>query len=722
MNNFNNFSLTSRQPDEVSFGGKILNLFNKLKPDGLRDWKKIIFLFVAIAVVIFSVWAFVAKTSDEVAALSLSPSTSTVAAGEDFNVSIRIDTRGNNVTVVKAETQFNPNDFELRGWSTADSIFGASGNTCVYNNKSCEIITDNSASGNIIVTEARPSPGVNASSGLVATLTFRAKKAIQPTAQNIILHYVAYNNYTDSDVILDDGAGTDILSEVFNATVSASLPVPTGLSATAASATGINLSWNTPSINVGVTGYKIFRYNGQYYEQKGTSATTTYSDTGLTPQTAYQYKISAFDAYGHESALTTAPVSATTMADITAPSVPKDLSSGAIWMDKLGLYWPDSTDDVGVTGYNVYQDGKFIGNTPFSDFGVGSLNPDTSYQFNISAYDEAGNESAKSDTIAVKTLADSQAPTVPTNVSAQAVSISQINLTWSVSTDNVGVTGYNIYRNGSKVGASTAANFQDKGLDVNATYTYRITALDAKNNESEKSSEVSAKTNSDTEKPTVPSNLTVAAASMTAVNLSWSASTDNIGVTGYMIYRNGAQVGISTTTTYQDTGLTKSTPYSYTVLSYDAAGNQSAQTASVSATTPGDTQVPTVPGGLSGTANSMTQITLTWNASTDNIGVSGYRLYRNGTKIKDLAETAYQDTGLTAGTAYTYTVSAYDADGNESAQSSPVSITTLARKYSLPDFTSLVADWLQTKSSSADVSSDGKVNSRDLGIMMHNWE
>jgi hypothetical protein len=105
------------------------------------------------------------------------------------------------------------------------------------------------------------------------------------------------------------------------------------------------------------------------------------------------------------------------------------------------------------------------------------------------------------------------------------------------------------------------------------------------------------------------------------------------------------------------------------VLAYDAAGNASAQSAPRSVTTLGDTQAPTVPAGLNGTATSMTEINLTWTASTDNIGVTGYRVFRNGTEIANVTTgTTYADTGLTQNTSYTYTVLAYDADGNRSAQ------------------------------------------------------
>ena len=80
------------------------------------------------------------------------------------------------------------------------------------------------------------------------------------------------------------------------------------------------------------------------------------------------------------------------------------------------------------------------------------------------------------------------------------------------------------------------------------------------------------------------------ATSASQINLSWTASTDNVGVTGYKVYRNGTQIATATTTSYSNTGLAASTAYTYTVSAYDAAGNVSGQSASVSATTQASNQ------------------------------------------------------------------------------------------------------------------------------------
>ena len=179
--------------------------------------------------------------------------------------------------------------------------------------------------------------------------------------------------------------------------------------------------------------------------------------------------------------------------------------------------------------------------------------------------------------------------------------------------------------------------------------------------------------------PSVPTGLKVTGTSNFTVSLSWTASTDSAAaVAGYDIYRNGVQVGVSSTTSYQDTGLVAATTYTYTVAAYDASGNTSAQSSSVSATTLASTTPPTVPSGVVVSNATSESLTVTWTASTDSAGVTGYHVYRNGTLLATVTGTIYLDTALTSNTTYAYTVSAFDAAGNVSAQSAAVSGTTLA--------------------------------------------
>ena len=136
-----------------------------------------------------------------------------------------------------------------------------------------------------------------------------------------------------------------------------------------------------------------------------------------------------------------------------------------------------------------------------------------------------------------------------------------------------------------------------------------------------------------------------------------------------------------TGTSFSFTGLTCGTSYTLAVDAYDAAGNRSTRpsiSASTSACSPApDTQAPTAPAGLAASGQTQTQITLSWNASSDNVGVTGYSRYQNGTLVSSGTGTSFNFTGLTCGTSYTLAVDAYDAAGNRSTRPS-ISASTLA--------------------------------------------
>src|SRR5438034_229491 len=186
-------------------------------------------------------------------------------------------------------------------------------------------------------------------------------------------------------------------------------------------------------------------------------------------------------------------------------------------------------------------------------------------------------------------------------------------------------------------------------------------------------------TGPDTVAPSTPASLTASAVSSSRIYLSWSAATDNVGVIRYGVYRDGVRIAYISGTSYANTGLSAATTYSYTVAAYDAAGNASAQSSAVSATTsaPLDTQAPSIPTNLAATVVSASQIDLAWSPATDNVGVTGYRVYVNGTLLLSSSSTSVQITELLAGGTRSFTVSAFDAAGNVSAPSAPLSVTTL---------------------------------------------
>ncbi len=377
--------------------------------------------------------------------------------------------------------------------------------------------------------------------------------------------------------------------------------------------------------------------------------------------------------------------------DTLAPTVPSGVSATVVSASQINLSWAAATDVLGVTAYKIYRGGTLLttlGNvTSYSSTG---LTPSTSYSYTVAACDAAGNCSAQSSAATATTLADAIAPTVPTGLSAMAVSPTQISLSWSASTDASGVAAYKIYRGGTWLTTlGNVTNYSNTGLTPSTSYSYTVAACDAAGNCSAQSSAAAATTLADLMAPTVPvlstpSRMYVCSPGCYAqLSLYWTASTDNIGVTAYKIYRDGVLLTtLGNVTGYQDTFLPLSTTYSYTVAACDAAGNCSAQSSVVIATTPNpsDTTAPTVPGGLSATAVSPTQINLNWAASIDAVGVTMYKIYRgDGTLLTILGNvTNYSNTGLMPSTSYSYIVSACDAAGNCSPLTYSATATTLA--------------------------------------------
>ncbi|WP_239796687.1 fibronectin type III domain-containing protein [Candidatus Nitrotoga arctica] len=348
--------------------------------------------------------------------------------------------------------------------------------------------------------------------------------------------------------------------------------------------------------------------------------------------------------------------------------------------------------------------------------------------------------------------ADNLSPTVPTGLSATPVSSAQINLSWTASTDNVGVTGYKVYRGGVLVGSPATTSYNDTGLTASSSYSYTLAACDAANNCSVQSNPGSATTMSATSSSNVAlaSVGAVASASSTyssafpvaAVNDGqctgatwgngggWNDATINTQPDWVQINFNGTKtIDRVVVYTIQDNytdgneptdiltfslgGITGFTIQgwngsAWTTLATVSGNNLVKRTVSFAAFTTNqirinvtsvlagysriieieawgvaspvvpDTTPPAVPTGLSATPVSSAQINLSWTASTDNVGVTGYKVYRGGVLVGSPATTSYNDTGLTASSSYSYTLAACDAANNCSVQSNPGSATTMS--------------------------------------------
>ncbi|RAS59873.1 glucose/arabinose dehydrogenase [Lentzea atacamensis] len=185
----------------------------------------------------------------------------------------------------------------------------------------------------------------------------------------------------------------------------------------------------------------------------------------------------------------------------------------------------------------------------------------------------------------------------------------------------------------------------------------------------------------DTEAPTPPKNLQFVSSTHDSVTLKWEAATDNVGVVGYDVYQHGQLVtSVGNVLEATATGLQPDTTYDWTVFAKDRAGNVSQASNNVPGRTqpaPADTQPPTTPGNLRGTGVTETSASIEWNASTDNVGVTGYEIHVDGVlkQTADGSATTATIAGLTKGQAYKVKVRAKDAKNNLSGFSNEITVT-----------------------------------------------
>jgi lysophospholipase L1-like esterase len=513
---------------------------------------------------------------------------------------------------------------------------------------------------------------------------------------------------------------------------------PTGLSATAASPSQINLSWSSVS---GATGYNLYRGTSAGGESGtpvngGTPLTTTsYSDTGLNETTTYYYIVKAVNSNGSSGASNEANATTT---QGTLPSAPTGLTATTASASQINLSW---TSVSGATGYNVYRGtssggesstpvngGTPLTTTTYNDTGLSSS---TAYYYVVKAVNANGSSGASNEANAT-TQSSGTLSNVATGGTATASEGSpqyafdqNFSTLWQAqhqtgylqyqfgSGASYDVTQYKI-TNGPTTTGRDPKNWTFKGSNDGSTWTtldtqtnQTFTAINTTNTYSISNSnsykyyqlnitanngnpllevtELQLMAGTSIPSP-APTGLSASPASSTQINLTWNSVS---GATGYNLYRGTSSGGENsnpingatplTTTSYSDTGLTAGTTYYYYVKAINSSGISAAST-EASATTTG--AAPGAPSSLTATAASSSQINLSWNSVS---GATGYNLYR-GTSAggesttavnggTPLTTTTYSDTGLSASATYYYVVKAVNSNGSSAASSEANAMT-----------------------------------------------
>lgn len=460
--------------------------------------------------------------------------------------------------------------------------------------------------------------------------------------------------------------------------------VPGAAEAVTRTTTALAVTWAPSTDNVGVVSYDVFLEGAK----AGATATTSFAFGGLQCDRNYSIGVRAVDGAGNASVQATALISTAPCPDVVAPTPPPGLVVSGHGQSSLTLAWGASSDAGGVVAYGVYRDGALIATTKTPGSTVSGLACGTTHTLAVDAVDAAGNRSPRASVVGT-TDACTPAPAPPsspspdtTSPSSPSLSISAtaptaITVAWTTSTDNVGVAGYGVYVGTTRVASTTSLSKVVAGLSCGTAYTIGVDAFDAAGNRSPQSSVVASTAPcADTTPPAAPSGLSLTVANETSLGLSWNAATDNVGVVGYGIYQAGLRVDEISGRSYVLTGLTCGTTYSVAVDAVDGAGNRSTK-ASVFVSTAAcpDTTPPSAPAGLASTGSSTSSLSLSWAPSTDNVGVTAYGLYLNGTQSGVATGTSATFGNLACGTSYTLAVDAVDAAGNRSARSTLVAGT-----------------------------------------------
>lgn len=545
---------------------------------------------------------------------------------------------------------------------------------------------------------------------------------------------VAYN--TTASWTLTTGAGTKTVyaqfkdaagnwSPVSTATIILDTTAPTISAVATSSITGTSavITWTTNEPATSQSNYGLTTSYGTTTTLDATLVTShSITLTGLNPNTTYNFRVRSKDGAGNERVSGNFIFTTAAATDTAAPSNPTNLVAVPMSSAQIDLSWTASTDNVGVVGYEVFQDGVQVGttaNTFFSNFG---LSPATAYTFAVRAYDAAGNRSGFSASAITSTT---QVPT-----STGAASLGAHTLAWLACGSNGPITTSPITTQSSNstllawVARGNISDFtastiptDNKGnvLSMIGTvhdYTpywansgeamYQITSANGGANHiftaplptaDEVTMAVVEVKNGGViadaqwvktvgSAPNTSANVTVnGPATLVAL---WAGDGADVNMTA--VPDNGFTVIdsqlVNTTCAIQTVVAVKEVTVAGTYnVTWTASPVQGAHLwlIAVQSAAP-DTTTPSVPASLTAVPVSDTQINLSWIASTDNIGVTGYQVFRNGstTPVATPSTNSYSDTGLTASTLYTYTVKAVDAAGNVSGTSSPVSTTTLS--------------------------------------------
>ncbi len=448
--------------------------------------------------------------------------------------------------------------------------------------------------------------------------------------------------------------------------------------------------------------------------------TVTGSSTTVAPATTTIYTLTATNSSGSATAKATVTVSAST-GDTQPPSTPVLSSVTAKNSNEADLVWVGSTDNVAVAGYQILRNSMLLTNVPATalSFADTTVQAGATYSYSLRAFDAAGNYSPASNTLAVTLPAGAPqggsitCPSPAVNaftgcyynnqtLSGNPVltrSDAQINFDWGAYAPDPSVTagsfsvrwqGYFTFAAGSTTFKALTSDGMRIYVDGNLildqwrnqpTYFYTVqqnmtagshlVVVEYYENHGWATAHVTWQGSTLVTQAPVILSLSASPTSITAGGssaLSWSVN----GATSITLDN-----GIGDVTGLTSKSVTPAQTTTYTLTAANSAGTVTAKV-TVTIAAQQDTTPPSAPILNSAIAKSATEVDLAWMSSTDNVGVAGYQVIRNGSVLTSASGLTYADQGAAPNTTYIYAVRAYDAAGNYSPLSNTITVSTPA--------------------------------------------
>ncbi|OLN32081.1 cell wall-binding repeat-containing protein [Desulfosporosinus metallidurans] len=471
---------------------------------------------------------------------------------------------------------------------------------------------------------------------------------------------------------------------------------PADLTATAASSTQIDLTWDPVSYAVYYYVYRATSSSGTYTNIT-TVTTSNFSDTSVSVGTTYYYKVQAVNSFGSSSY--SSKVSANTTDSVGDLSAPTALTATVVNSTQINLTWKAVSSAL---YYYVYRSTSssgtytMIGTSTSAKYNDTSISIEDTYYYKVKATN--GSDSSSYSSVAYATTSQPEdVPDAPAKLTATLASSSQIDLTW----DPVSfATSYYVYRATSSSGTYTnistvtTSSYSDLAVSLATTYYYKIKAVNSFGS-SDYSSKAYVNPDDYVSTLSAPTNLTATVVRSSQIYLNWDPVSNT---TYYYVYRatsssgTYSNIGTSVAANYSDASLSADTTYYYKVKAVNGT-DSSALSSKAYATTSEPDDVPAIPTGLTAKVTSSTQIDLTWEPVTYAVSYYVYRATSSTgtyTSVAAVTTNNFSDTSAAVDTTYYYKIQAYNNYGT-SSYSTKVSANTADVSSDLSAPTNLTA-------------------------------